>query len=168
MNALGSIREERAELDMTPMIDVTFLLLIFFMCTLRFKVLEGQLTAFLPKDVGQDVSQAVPLEKVQVSVRLIDPGNKMNAAGTAPYADKSGQSRHTFHNRQLRYGVGTQTFQSLPAFTEAIRRVRATGQLPCVLRTYEGVILEDVIPVLDGLTAVGFADIAFAGAEKSR
>ncbi|MDF1837417.1 MAG: biopolymer transporter ExbD, partial [Planctomycetota bacterium] len=39
-------------MDMTPMIDVTFLLLIFFMCTLKFKVLEGKLTAYLPKDVG--------------------------------------------------------------------------------------------------------------------
>ncbi len=164
MNALDSIREERAELDMTPMIDVTFLLLIFFMCTLRFKVLEGQLTAFLPKDAGVNVMPAVPVEKVQVTVRLTDAGTKMNAAGTMPYADKSGQSRHTFRDRKLRYGVGTQSFDSLVPFREAIQRIGTSGEQPCVLQAHPGVILEDVIPVLDGLTGAGFVDISFGGA----
>jgi biopolymer transport protein ExbD len=164
MNAFDSIREERAELDMTPMIDVTFLLLIFFMCTLRFKVLEGQLTAFLPADEGVNNSPAVPLEKVQVSLRLAEAGTKMNAAGTLPYADESGQSRPTFQNRQLRYSVGTQSFRSLPQFNAAIRRMSATGQQPCVLQAHPGIILEDVVPVLDGLTAAGFVDITFGGA----
>ena len=40
------IMDEKCELQMTPMIDVTFLLLIFFMCTLKFKVLEGKLGAY--------------------------------------------------------------------------------------------------------------------------
>lgn len=164
MNALDSIREERAELDMTPMIDVTFLLLIFFMCTLRFKVLEGQLTAFLPKDAGVNVMPAVPVEKVQVTVRLTDAGTKMNAAGTMPYADNSGQSRHTFRDRKLRYGVGTQSFDSLVPFREAIQRIGTGGEQPCVLQAHPGVILEDVIPVLDGLTGAGFVDISFGGA----
>ncbi len=42
-----------ANVDLTPMIDVTFLLLIFFLCTLSFRVLEGRLDTNLPKDVGQ-------------------------------------------------------------------------------------------------------------------
>jgi len=36
---IKEINEEEHELEMTPMIDVTFLLLIFFMCTLKFKTL---------------------------------------------------------------------------------------------------------------------------------
>ncbi|MDF1836924.1 MAG: biopolymer transporter ExbD [Planctomycetota bacterium] len=163
MNALDSIREERAELDMTPMIDVTFLLLIFFMCTLRFKVLEGQLTAFLPKDVGNIQAPAVPLEKLQVSVRVTDPGQKMNAAGTLPYTEGSDHGRHTFQDRQLRYDVGSQSFHSLQEFQSAVRRIATGRDQPCVLQAYPGVILEDVIPVLDGLTGSGFVDIAFGG-----
>lgn len=163
MNALDSLREERAELDMTPMIDVTFLLLIFFMCTLKFKVLEGQLTAYLPKDAGFNEVPVVPLEKIQVQVRLVDAGQKMNAAGTMPYADKSGASRHIFVGRELRYGLGTQSFDSLSQLNAAIHRMNIQDQTPCVLQTHPGVILGDVIPVLDGLTAAGFGDISFGG-----
>ena len=46
------LSQEEIKVDMTPMIDVTFLLLIFFMCTLHFKSLEGMLASYLPKDQG--------------------------------------------------------------------------------------------------------------------
>ena len=58
INALDEIMGEKCELEMTPMIDVTFLLLIFFMCTLKFKVLEGKLGPYLPKDVGVNPQDA--------------------------------------------------------------------------------------------------------------
>ena len=38
--------------DMTPMIDVVFQLLIFFMLTMQFKEIEGKLLSQLPKDKG--------------------------------------------------------------------------------------------------------------------
>lgn len=44
--------QEAVQIDMTPMIDVTFNLLIFFLCTLNFATSEGMLDAYLPKDVG--------------------------------------------------------------------------------------------------------------------
>ncbi|MHC4935140.1 MAG: ExbD/TolR family protein [Planctomycetota bacterium] len=44
--------EISAELDMTSMIDVVFLLLIFFMCATKFKQPEGELTTYLPRDRG--------------------------------------------------------------------------------------------------------------------
>ena len=34
------------------MIDVVFLLLIFFMCASKFRIPEGALRAYLPKDSG--------------------------------------------------------------------------------------------------------------------
>ncbi len=76
-------REEH-EMDMTPMIDVTFLLLIFFMCTLRFKTLEGKLAAFLPKDVGVNQMDAEPIEKVEILVRVRVPGTKMKPSKPDP------------------------------------------------------------------------------------
>ena len=39
------------------MIDVVFLLLIFFICTMKFKVLEGKLATVLPKDVGVNAGE---------------------------------------------------------------------------------------------------------------
>ena len=38
--------------DMTPMIDVVFQLLVFFLVTMKFKTLDMKIEAFLPKDKG--------------------------------------------------------------------------------------------------------------------
>ena len=62
MSILSDIAEEEYKMEMTPMIDVTFLLLIFFLLTIKFKVLEGKLAAYLPKDVGVNSSPAEPKE----------------------------------------------------------------------------------------------------------
>ena len=43
---------EESELDMTPMIDIVFQLLIFFLLSAKFIALEGQLSSYLPKDRG--------------------------------------------------------------------------------------------------------------------
>ncbi|MFQ5655484.1 MAG: ExbD/TolR family protein, partial [Planctomycetota bacterium] len=45
-------KEAKTELEMTPMIDVVFLLLIFFMCATKFKMPEGSLRSYLPRDRG--------------------------------------------------------------------------------------------------------------------
>jgi hypothetical protein len=48
-------------LSMAPMIDVTFLLLVFFLCSVRFKVLEGKLDTFLPKQGGTEATASEEL-----------------------------------------------------------------------------------------------------------
>lgn len=40
------------KMNMTPMIDVIFQLIIFFMCSIHFKALEGKLQTYLPKEKG--------------------------------------------------------------------------------------------------------------------
>ena len=61
---------EEVELELTPMIDVVFLLLIFFIVTMKFKVLEGKLETELPKDVGVNAGEVLDLlEKVEVTIR---------------------------------------------------------------------------------------------------
>ena len=61
--------EQPLELNMTPMIDVIFQLLIFFMCSLHFKSLEGKLVSYLPMDRG--LQQApVDLPPVEIRIRL--------------------------------------------------------------------------------------------------
>jgi biopolymer transport protein ExbD len=43
---------QQDELPMTPMIDVIFQLVIFFMCSGHFKQIEGKLMSYLPPDKG--------------------------------------------------------------------------------------------------------------------
>ena len=80
------------ELDMTPMIDVVFQLLIFFMLTIEFKTLEGKLAAYLPKDVGVNNTPAEPKEKVEIRVKVVNEGSKVDPfkpdtpwSGSGPY-----------------------------------------------------------------------------------
>ena len=49
---------EEAEMNMTPMIDIVFQLLIFFLLSAKFISLEGQLSSYLPKDRGLQASFA--------------------------------------------------------------------------------------------------------------
>jgi biopolymer transport protein ExbD len=53
--------------DMTPMIDVVFLLIIFFLC-IDFRILEAKLPAFLPKDAGNSPTEQEPLEKLILKI----------------------------------------------------------------------------------------------------
>lgn len=63
------IQGNTLELEMTPMIDVVFNLLIFFLCS-PFKIPEGQLDAFLPK--GDSTGPPAVVEKVVIT--LLDTG----------------------------------------------------------------------------------------------
>lgn len=61
--------------NMTPFIDVVFQLLIFFMLTLHFKQIEGQLVSHLPKDKGMSPSETPSVEEKEVRIVLCCDGN---------------------------------------------------------------------------------------------
>jgi biopolymer transport protein ExbD len=61
-------RPEDQELQMTSLIDMSFLLIIFFMC-LPFRGFDHKLQAFLPRD-GDMPSEAAAKETVKIRVRL--------------------------------------------------------------------------------------------------
>jgi biopolymer transport protein ExbD len=85
-------REEK--MDMTPMIDCVFLLLIFFMCATKFKRLEKKLDAFLPEDQGLAKSLAnTPVEPLKIMIR----------------ADKGGAAAEIFLNAR-KFGTATTNF----------------------------------------------------------
>ncbi|MEW6027017.1 MAG: biopolymer transporter ExbD [Planctomycetota bacterium] len=58
------------ELQMTPMIDVIFQLMIFFMCSIHFKSLEGKLYSYLPKDKGMSNTQVTDPILDEVRIKL--------------------------------------------------------------------------------------------------
>ena len=67
------VDETKANMDMTPMIDCTFQLLIFFMLGCKFKSLEQKLNSFLPKDTGPS-SAPPPDERLPSEVHLTASG----------------------------------------------------------------------------------------------
>ena len=68
-------REDRGHtgsdrLAMTPMIDVTFQLLLFFLLTMTFRMAEGMIPGALPqKGLGTPVDEEVIVEPIRVRVR---------------------------------------------------------------------------------------------------
>ncbi|MCB9850785.1 MAG: biopolymer transporter ExbD [Phycisphaerales bacterium] len=71
----GALRRSKSPLtlNLAPMIDVTFLLLIFFSVTTTFKRAEGYFAAKLPKDAGQ-TTVALPISPVIVRVQQFGKG----------------------------------------------------------------------------------------------
>lgn len=56
--------KEDGKLQMTPMIDVVFLLLVFFMCATKFKVPDYRLDYHFPRDRGQNAVEAPRIDDV--------------------------------------------------------------------------------------------------------
>ena len=49
-------------INVVPMVDVIFCLCVFFMCSMKFKQVEGKFDAWLPKDKGFGLSVHEPAE----------------------------------------------------------------------------------------------------------
>ncbi len=59
--------ENPVAINVVPMVDVIFCLCVFFMCSFKFKQLEGRFDSWLPKEKGPD---AVPTESAMEETRV--------------------------------------------------------------------------------------------------
>jgi biopolymer transport protein ExbD len=152
-------REPRA--NMTPMIDVTFQILIFFMCTMHFRTLDQKLAARLPRDVGQRAESAQPLERIRVRVDVVREGTRVAPDG-APW---SGAGPYAYGpDRVLRYAVGPDAYPSLgPARSRLAELFAAAPERGVTLDARAGTVYGDVVPLLDACALIGFDDVSFAG-----
>ena len=168
---------EEVKPDMTPMIDVTFLLLIFFIVTLKFKTLEGRLDSNLPKDMGTNTTEQEEVEKVDIVIRIGNPGTTVPDPSTASKSKPQGRLEH-YRGRILKLSVGTSSFQvradaldadGLLADLAKVRRTLAPfdkDDTPVTLDAREGVNYGDIIGVLDLVIDEGFKKVSFSGAPE--
>ena len=157
---------EEVKTDMTPMIDVTFLLLIFFIVTLKFKVLEGRLDAALPKDRGTSSSQAEEVEKIDVLLVVAEPGTLVDET-------QKKNSLKIYKGRRIRVEIGTQKWYydpydikdpndpipGLPQFLSTYDKAETTVSLDA----RKGINYGDVIVMLDVVVRAKFEKVSFAG-----
>ena len=146
MKTLERIAKDESKLEMTPMIDITFLLLVFFLCTIKFKTLEGKLQAFLPRDVGPNPSAVdEALDRIDVCVQAERPFDATN--------------------RSLVYRVGPYETRDLDVLASRLARLfEADPERALTIDPREGVLHQDVIALLDRVIEVGFHDVTFVGA----
>jgi biopolymer transport protein ExbD len=131
----------RLDVKMTPMIDVIFLLLIFFVCTASFQRAE----AILPTDLSlPGISDAVPIEQQwedldEIVVKIVwrddRPGWQINEQDVA-------------------------TLKQLWASLEAAARIQI--DLPVILDVDGRVPIENVIDVVDLCRQIGLEKVLFA------
>ena len=138
-------RRESLEITMTPMIDVVFLLLVFFVWTASFQVVEYLLPSELSSLPGNQAAVKDPppeadFENVVVRIHWIgdQPGWTIN--------DQQADSLDQLHQR-----------------LQAIARVKQDA--PVILHPDEDVPLGDVIDVFDISRLVGFEKIQFVAGE---
>jgi len=168
-SSLKKAAEDECKLEMTSMIDVVFLLLIFFLCTLKFKTLEGKLAAYLPKDVGVNTSDAEEIEKVEILVKVVTPGQKLDARGKGPWdpsRDKNGKQKRFSYgsDRRLSYQVGPRKMTDVAELEVRLKRLHEDDdERPATIDSRPGTVYEDVVKVLDATLNAGFDQITFIG-----
>jgi biopolymer transport protein ExbD len=59
--------ENPVGINVVPMVDIIFCLCVFFMCSFKFKDLEGRFQAWLPKDLGNGPMNIGP-EEIRVAL----------------------------------------------------------------------------------------------------
>jgi len=158
---------EEIKPDMTPMIDVTFLLLIFFIVTLKFKVLEGRLDAALPKDRGTSTSDAEEIEKLDILMFVAEPGELTQ--------DPESKYLKVFTGRRIRIEIGAKKWyydpfnidnaeDPLPELSKFLRHPDwDKEETPVSLDARKGIVYGDVVVILDVIIREKFQKVSFAG-----
>lgn len=169
MSVLSDIAEEEYKMEMTPMIDVVFLLLIFFLCTIKFKVLEGKLSAYLPKDVGVNQFEAEPKEKIEITIKIKKEGQRVYASGKERGQPWGGESsrRFEFENREQIYSIGPRKTDEVDKIGKWLEDLfKKDPERPSTIDCRPGTVYGDMVPVLDAAVEAGFTDITFIGEYK--
>ncbi len=176
--AAGAAREAReatGEPTLTPLIDITFLVLIFFLVAVKMRATEGRIDAFLPRDRGLGPTPIGPIvPDPRIALRWVDPatGHETRAEhGRARlYLDRLALPDRAAAEPCGRC-AGTHPapdFGALARRLEAQRRAgggRAPGGPPAVtLDARPAVPWRYVVSALDACLRAGVRDVTFAGA----
>ncbi len=153
--------QEEVKLEMTPMIDVTFLLLIFFMCLIKFKMLEGKLAAYLPKDVGVNNTQIEePLEKIDLRITV---------QGSTTGRDPLGRTLVDRKLQSVQYWIGGSPYVDLNQFKARLKTIiSAQPELKATLAPQKEVLTDYVVKLMDACLAIDMTDITFKGSTAIR
>jgi len=133
---------------MTPMIDVVFLLLVFFVWTASFKVVEYILPTTMSAQLGEsntDTVEPTPeeIDFEQIIIRL---------------ADQSGLVTISINESQVA------SVEELAGRLEVIAGIKIDA--PIIIYPDPEVVMEEVIDVYDAAKRTGFEKVSFAVNKK--
>ncbi len=151
--------EEMPKPNMTPMIDVVFQLLVFFLVSMKFKTLDMKIEAFLPKDRGLSPEIATLEEKPKITAvlkRKVEGGGLENS------------TRIRVQNATLGTGDKQETWDLLTQQAKALldRHKANGGAAEDVKGEVDASALVptgDVVRAVDAFLAAGLQDVTFIG-----
>ncbi|MEO0479661.1 MAG: biopolymer transporter ExbD [Planctomycetota bacterium] len=166
---------DRAESDMTPMIDAVFLLIIFFLC-IDFRVLEAKVPAYLPTGSGSSASAAQPQEQLVVRVLCENFGTRVpRYPGRVPSTEPGREEPFTLLGHRIFWTVEAQRVNSISDLERTLTRIAedeslriaddsSPGErklLPVVLEPQDGATYGDVAATLDVIRHAEFDEVRF-------
>ena len=164
---------EEVELDLTPMIDIVFNLLIFFMCATKFRTPEGMIESYLPKDKGQ-AAGTPQIDLNEVRIKLLwydDSGNPTKSEKGGNVVVKIGDevfNNNTTELTDLRYPstspVWAAVYEKLKDFKANYKGGGEKG-LPVIIDARKQVPTKYVISALNEVVRAGIQDVTFAAPE---
>ena len=139
--AMMHSREARGDTTMAPLIDVVFLLLVFFLVSASLQVIEGVISTNVPK-ASQAAARARALERLTVTLRRKHHRTEIILNDT-PY----GSFRE----------LGVQ-----------MRLLRQHANLPVIINPDRNTPFQDVVRVLDICRTVSLTKVTLATSDDAR
>jgi len=128
---------------LTPMIDVTFQLILFFILSTEFRANEGMIPGTLPQTGGVAAASNVRLDPIEISVR---------ASGESAVYEMSGAD------------VGITSPEELYGYLKARQNALGTAEVPVVIKPQPDVAWEFVVEAFNQALRARFKNIGFAAA----
>ncbi len=141
----GSNKPDIPPLNMTPMIDIVFQLLIFFMCSIRFRTMEGKLQSYLPKDKGM---RNVAFQPLVQEVRILLKYNE----DTGIVSMWMGETKFPNHDTLI---------NAVHAKHEEYKRI-ISRPVPVIIDADKNVPYREIVKVLDMCSGRGIDGCEFA------
>lgn len=134
---------------MTPMIDVVFLLLVFFVWTASFQIVEQVMPSEVSQAAGADPSEDVPVPQEADFDNLVI---KIEMEGPSP-----------------KWSVSDQPLADLEAVRKQLTTIaQISTEAPVILYPEPNVPLEHIMNAWDAAKVSGFAKVQFAISGEAR
>ena len=163
-------------INMTPMIDIVFQLIVFFMLNLKFKAEDERIDSNLPKDVGPTVTPVIKdvIPAIRVSLFRVDPADPAVArtkirVGGHEWITPAGDALEPSLRPADWEAQRDRLFASIEARVKDLLGTAADrGEIDAPRPLGELVPHADVVRVLDAFLGAGCKNVTFQGVRMPR